>query len=222
MYLSRSARVTMSMGWWARNSMKFERSLPVRPLPSRKGCRYSKKPWNLAATIMGWMPFCKASSVDANKPGTRAMSLLWSPKRVSPAAISSVVYSPGVSQPVLKARVCSVTLRFRVFTNSSLSGSSRCSTIKSNARKWSAISAHSSSERLTGTIAMPCSRSIRVSSTVKLFPSIAHEWAESSISLYSIRLCRDIRDATSASYCLRSCSYCPISRSNMMGRVGCY
>ena len=62
-----------------------------------EGMQILKNPWNRAATITGCMLRVNASAVDFIKSGTREISFLWSPNTVSPAAMSQVVYWPGIA-----------------------------------------------------------------------------------------------------------------------------
>ena len=135
-----------------------------------------------------------AFCVLSNRLGTRFISSLWSPKIVSPAHMSTVVYSPGCegcsSCCVRNANVCSVSSLCVSFKSSSDKGLSRFFRRYSYAWKWSSISNasresfslgyHTQSFFLEGTCFIhrkSCS------------PSIAQLWAENRISLYSIKSC---------------------------------
>ena len=134
-----------------------------------------------------------AFCVLSNRLGTRFISSLWSPKIVSPAHMSTVVYSPGCegcsSCCVRNANVCSVSSLCVSFKSSSDKGLSRFFRRYSYAWKWSSISNASRRVFPWGIIPSPFSLRVRVSSTEKLFPSIAQLWAENRISLYSIKSC---------------------------------
>lgn len=132
--------------------------------------------------IIGWIfPESRTCWVLCNRRGTCFISCSWSPNIVSPAHMSTVVYSPGWT---VFHRIGSCK---RGYVPSAAGGfpsgvprSAACPNSSEDIHKPEMIQISNASSKVLplGIMPSPFSFKVRVSSTEKLFPSIAQLCAE--------------------------------------------